>query len=445
MEHLTKTERDLRLELLNSLLDTPHRNLELVAPLHDEALALDPRFYGHLAVWYQQEGVVRDHQEVFIANLLASDWQTHRDAGFMLLQALPPYQVSRVLGFMKRYKRKVPRATRTAITRYLRAREADPQWFDRAAMRGRKAMKHLYASLHVKPGHRADAILFKNDPPEDSLAYKVKLLAKATTPEAQAEVIRTHRIPYVVAVGTLRTLMPEVLTTLLQVMTPQEVINHLKSLKARGAFGDPEVKALIDARLAETTPTEVRLSDRRTIRVFANPERIARLEKQIGLGSGFVRILDAESNDDGFVAIHETWHNAWGTHRKGANRRELDDLLETSTTLSELGHHARLDLRVLNNAGGPADLILNDIPTEVKTPETFTHRTFERMLRQSRNARGVLQSDQYLFRLTTSPDPTDWARSRGKLRLWLNRHPGISVYFLHDYDQPKLELFDAGS
>lgn len=256
MERMTRTERDLRLELLNSLLDTPHRNLELVAPLHDEALALDPRFYGHLAVWYQQEGVVRDHQEVFIANLLTSDWQTHRDAGFMLLQALPPYQVSRVLGFMKRYKRKVPRATRTAITRYLRTREADPQWFDRAAMRGRKAMKHLYASLHVKPGHRADAILFKNDPPEDSLAYKVKLLAKAATPEVQARVIQTHRIPYVVAVGTLRTLTPEVLTALLQVMTSQEVINHLKSLKSRGAFDDVEVKALIDARLAEARTAE---------------------------------------------------------------------------------------------------------------------------------------------------------------------------------------------
>lgn len=251
MTYQTQTERDLRLDLLNSLLDTPHRNLDLVAPLHDEALALDPQFYGHLAVWYQKEGVVRDHQEVFIANLLASDWQPHRDAGFMLLQALPPYQVSRVLRFMKRHKRKVPRATRTAITRYLHAREADPQWFDRAAMRGRKAMKHLYASLHVKPGVRADAILFKNDPPEDSLAFKVKVLAKAETPEAQAEVIRTHRIPYVVAVGTLRTLTSNVLTALLEVMTPQEVINHLKSLKARGAFDDAEVKALIEAKLTK--------------------------------------------------------------------------------------------------------------------------------------------------------------------------------------------------
>ena len=115
-------------------------------------------------------------------------------------------------------------------------READPAFFDRAALRGRKAMKRLYAGLHVKPSVRADAILFKNDPPEDSLAFKVKLLAKAATPVDQAQMIVAHQIPYTVAVGTLKKLTPAVLVALIDAMTPQEVINSLKSLKARGRW-----------------------------------------------------------------------------------------------------------------------------------------------------------------------------------------------------------------
>ena len=152
---------------------------------------------------------------------------------------------------MKRHKGKVPRSARTAVRRYLRKREANAAFFDRAALRGRKAMKHLYASLHVKPSERADAILFKNDPPEDSLAYKVKRLAWAEAPADQARMIVAHKIPYTVAVGTLKKLTPAVLVALIDAMSPQEVINSLKSLKARGAMDHPEVKTLIDEKLEQ--------------------------------------------------------------------------------------------------------------------------------------------------------------------------------------------------
>ena len=132
-------ERDLRLEMLNSLLTTPHRELDKVSEVHREMTELDPIFYGHLAVWYQAKGDVRDHKEVFLGSLLTSDLPEHRDAGFVLLQELPPYQVARVVDFMKQTLGKVPRSARTAVTRYLRRRESRPQDFDRAALRQRKA------------------------------------------------------------------------------------------------------------------------------------------------------------------------------------------------------------------------------------------------------------------------------------------------------------------
>ena len=217
--------------------------------VHKLIVELDPIFYGHLAVWYQRKGDVRDHKEVFVGNLLTSKLTEHRDAGFMLLQEFPPYEVARIVDFMKQQKNKVPRCARTAVRRYLKKREKNPDFFDRAALRGRKAMKHLYATLHIKPGVRADAVLFKNKPPADSIAFKVKQLAKAATPAEQAEQIVEHKIPYTIAIGAVKQVTPTVLVALIDSMSPQEVINNLKSLKERGAMDNSEVKALIDEKL----------------------------------------------------------------------------------------------------------------------------------------------------------------------------------------------------
>ncbi len=253
-------ERDLRLDILNSLLTTPHRQLGEVAELHRSMVERDPLFYGHLAVWYQREGDVRDHKEVFIGNLLSSTVPGHRGAGFVMLQQLPPYEVARVVDFVKQQRGNVPRSARTAVTRYLREREANPAFFDRAALRARKSMKHLYASLHVKPNARADAVLFKNEPPEESLAYALKQLARAQTPIEQAEMIVEHNVPFTVAVGAVRRLTPVVLAALINQMSPQEVINHMAALRQRGALEHAEVKALVDEKLAQAAQAGERVS-----------------------------------------------------------------------------------------------------------------------------------------------------------------------------------------
>ena len=253
---MNTSERDLRLEMLNSLLTTPHRKLEEVAETHQLISELDPIFYGHLAVWYQRHGDVRDHKEVFIGYLLASEVEAHREAGFMMLQELPPYQVARVIDFMKQHRGKVPRSTRTAVRRYLATREKTPAQFDRAALRARKAMKHLYATLHIKPGDRANAILFENRPPVDSLAAGLKQIARATRPAEQARLIVEFKIPYTIAVGAIGQVTPTVLAALVNAMSPQEVINNLKSLKARGALNHKDVKALVSAKLEKARESD---------------------------------------------------------------------------------------------------------------------------------------------------------------------------------------------
>src|SRR5262249_55742234 len=98
----------------------------------------------------------------------------------------------------------LPRSLRTEVTRYLREREADDQWFDSTALTARKAIKRLYALLHVKPAPRAQAVLFEDAPPPGSKLAGLKELAAAATPEEQARLIMLYDVPFRVAVGVVK-------------------------------------------------------------------------------------------------------------------------------------------------------------------------------------------------------------------------------------------------
>src|SRR5581483_9803876 len=87
------------------------------------------------------------------------------------------------------------------IVHYLRTRENNLRQFDGAALRARNDLKHLYASLRIKPCSRAQAILFDELPPADSPLHALKLLAKADSAEEQARVIVENKIPYTTAIG----------------------------------------------------------------------------------------------------------------------------------------------------------------------------------------------------------------------------------------------------
>jgi len=290
-------ELDLRLALLNSLLTTPHRQLAQIWPVHQDIVANDPRFYVRLGAWYADHGDVRDHKEMFIITLILSNFEGHRDVGLAMLRALPPYEVTRVLDFIHGRKktkkgrpatneagkdrkkadkaaaeapvqtavedfglfRNPPRALKTEITRYLRERESDPEWFDGSVLVARKAIKRLYALLHVKPGERTQQILFDENPPGDSRLAALKVLARAVTPVEQAGAIIEHRIPYRVAATVVQQMTPTVLLALIEVMSPQELINNLGSLQRRGAMENPDLKALIEQKL-EAAKTGTRVS-----------------------------------------------------------------------------------------------------------------------------------------------------------------------------------------
>jgi hypothetical protein len=153
----------------------------------------------------------------------------------------------------------IPRSMKTEVVRYLKERETDHEWFDSSVVIARKYMKRLYALLHVNPGERAQKILFEDAPPEDSKLFAIKELVKAQTPADQAKVIMEHKVPYRIASTIVSAMTPTVMLALIEVMTSQELINNMGSLKKRGAFDNPDLKAVIEKKL-EKAKTDKRVA-----------------------------------------------------------------------------------------------------------------------------------------------------------------------------------------
>lgn len=79
-------------------------------------------------------------------------------------------------------KKNLPRSLKTEVERYIREQEDNPNRFDSTVLHARKALKRLYALLHIAPSERAQSILFDNDPPEDSQLFVLKKVVKEENP-----------------------------------------------------------------------------------------------------------------------------------------------------------------------------------------------------------------------------------------------------------------------
>ncbi|HDZ15702.1 hypothetical protein LCGC14_1149580 [marine sediment metagenome] len=107
----TEQQTPVHEEMFKTLLRTPHRKVDEIISIHKEQFERDPNFYGKLAVYAIVDGncVIRDVNEVFISTLLVSPYPEHQDAGYVMFQSLPPYQVARVAQFVTGYDERVRR------------------------------------------------------------------------------------------------------------------------------------------------------------------------------------------------------------------------------------------------------------------------------------------------------------------------------------------------
>ena len=258
-------ERGVRAALLDAFLHASHGRLGTIREVHAAAVERDALFYGHLARWYTDNGAIRDHQELFVAHLLASPLPAHRVHAATLMQRLRVYQVARVVKYTRETLRVKGRSLRRAVEGYLRRRESHEAWFDECAIRDRRSLKGLYASLHIKPSPRAQAILFSDSPPTDSRIAVARHLSRLSEdPAAQARLIVEHHIHYTTALGAVKHWTPMILFALVKVMTPPQVITNLAMLQRRGAFLHPETKELLDHKIREAVKCN-RVCDFKTV------------------------------------------------------------------------------------------------------------------------------------------------------------------------------------
>ncbi len=102
-----------------------------------------------------------------------------------------------------------------AVAHYPATHERNPKQFDGVVLRARRDLKHLYASPWLKPGERAQAILFAEQPPEDSPLAALKRLARAESADEQAQIILDHKIPDRADRGPVRHVTPALLVALI--------------------------------------------------------------------------------------------------------------------------------------------------------------------------------------------------------------------------------------
>jgi hypothetical protein len=128
----------------------------------------------------------------------------------------------------------------------------------------------------------------------------------------------------------------------------------------------------------------------------------------------------------GVFGVHRTnWTQAFTTASK-SERRVMNNERQTAKLLASLGNEALLAPPVKNLVGGPADLLLNGVATEIKTPRSFTSRTLERQFTPK-------QSDNFVIRLDKPLPDAPWAKE--KLQRRLRAYPHKRVWVLHTYAQ----------
>lgn len=266
--------------LYRQLMNVPHRDLGPIVEQLTQALQQDPDFIARACVHIASGGSnIRDQQEAAIITLLQAppDFPEYREAGRVLalgsevyitepesIAGLEPYRLFRIVIATINSSSKVPRLLRGIMTDYTHWLETQPTRFDGVVMRNRRRLKEIYIRYHLKPGTRAQAILFDNNPPSDSKLAILKQIANSDDDHHKARLIIEHDIPYVIATSVLPKLGPESGVALISAMSPQEALNSRKWVEQSNLLAIPEVRQAYEAKVAQATTSVATARHRRS-------------------------------------------------------------------------------------------------------------------------------------------------------------------------------------
>jgi hypothetical protein len=178
--------------------------------------------------------------------------------------------------------------------------------------------------------------------------------------DTQAETILKHRLPYTLAVGAVRQMTAPVVYALVQVMTKNQLQANLKSLENRGALNTPEIRSLVETKLASGGASNLRqtvaakaITDEGIKRSLSQAE-----EKQISL-RGTIKIpvallIDKSSSQSVSIELSKELLPYLASASKAGLRVWAFDTASYPITLpaNVTADGARLALRGVHGSGG---------------------------------------------------------------------------------------------
>ena len=270
MTQVKHEENRARNLMLSSLMGVDHRDYAKTVAQLQMAMMADPDLIARFCVHLLTGGTeIRDQQDAAVIALLqaSAEFPEYRVAGRLLMggwgvydiaepyagmRGLPPYRLLRVAKYIDASDTKVPRLLKRIMTDYIRSLEAGKvENFDRILLLNRNAIRWAYKRFHVRPNERAQAILFDDNPPVDSMFAAIKEIAKAKSAAKKARLIVKHKIPYRIASSLIPKMTPAAGISLIDAMSPTEALNSRAWVERSGILTNAEVKKLYLGKVSQ--------------------------------------------------------------------------------------------------------------------------------------------------------------------------------------------------
>lgn len=256
----TETGALTKQRIVAELTRSAHGKLQEYTTVGRQAAKTDPEFFSHLVAWDAAKGQVRDaHVALPVLALhtpeLIED-REFKDNALAHLAMLSPRDLRRALSFSKDLKGGREWRQRL-VADYLRAREAEWDWWERTALQHRTTLRELYAVFHVKPSAQADRVLFKGQYTKGTALAALAEL-KTLTPLQAAAAIMKHKLPFLAVTGALgdKAKDPDLVLALIGRMTPTELVTNSKALEKLGIKTVPALRAAYEEALGKAAESK---------------------------------------------------------------------------------------------------------------------------------------------------------------------------------------------
>lgn len=254
-----------RNQILSELCKSPHGDLKEYLAIGKRAVSADGHFYGHMLVYNQRKGQIRDAKVALpVIGLMARSYGPEfRDNALACLACLDPRNLVRAVNWAREQKvaASEDRHLNAMVRRYLAVREDNYAKWERAAVQHRKSLKQLYVLSHMKPTRTMyGEILFERKYPNDSVFTILGQLKNMAPLEIAGEII-TRKIPFLIALGALGAKQkdPDVLMALIDRMSPTELVTNMKRLEKLGVKTVPALRAALEQALKKAAKSGANL------------------------------------------------------------------------------------------------------------------------------------------------------------------------------------------